>query len=56
MNFKKICIIIPAYNEEFTVSKVISSVNKIDTHGLQKEIVVVIDGSTTTLKILFRKI
>ncbi len=43
--FKKLSIVIPAYNEEKTIAEVISRVKKVDV-GLEKEIIVVDDGST----------
>lgn len=43
--FKKLSIVIPAYNEEKTIAEIISRVNKVEV-GLEKEIIVVDDGST----------
>ncbi len=43
---KKISILIPVYNEEKTIKKVVENVFKAETLGLKKEIVVVNDGST----------
>lgn len=43
--FKKISIVIPAYNEEKTIAEIINRVKKIEI-GLDKEIIVVDDGST----------
>lgn len=42
---KKISIIIPAYNEEETIEKVIRKVLDVNLGGLEKEIIVVNDGS-----------
>lgn len=42
---KKLSIVIPAYNEEKTIAEIISRVNKVEV-GLEKEIIVVDDGST----------
>lgn len=42
----KLSIIIPAYNEEKTILEVISSVKKQDVFGLEKEIIVIDDGSS----------
>lgn len=43
--FKKLSIVIPAYNEEKTIAEIIWRVNKVEV-GLEKEIIVVDDGST----------
>lgn len=43
---KKISIVIPAYNEEKFIEKTILAVIQSNTLGLQKEIIVVDDGST----------
>jgi len=45
-NFKKISIVIPVYNEENTIEKVIQSVVKSNTLSLRKEIIIVDDNST----------
>jgi dolichol-phosphate mannosyltransferase len=46
-------ILIPVYNEEKTIKKVISAVKKADTGNVRKEIVVVDDGSKdNSLKVL----
>lgn len=44
-NFKSISIIIPVYNEEETISEIITRVLATDTLGLKKELVIVDDGS-----------
>lgn len=44
--FQKISIIIPAYNEALTIGKLVRSVSQADTLGLEKEIILVDDGST----------
>ncbi len=46
MAFKKISIIIPAYNEERFIEKTIKRVIKSNTFGLKKEIIVINDGSS----------
>lgn len=43
---RSVSIIIPVYNEEKTITKIIESVAKANTLGLEKEIIVVDDGST----------
>lgn len=45
MKYEKISIIIPCYNEEKTIKKLLGLVEKADTCGLAKEIIVVDDGS-----------
>lgn len=44
--YKKISIIVPVYNEQNTIRQVVDLIKKADTLGLEKEIVVVDDGST----------
>jgi len=46
MQFKKISIIMPAFNEARTIKKSIEEVLASDTMGLEKEIIIVDDGST----------
>ena len=43
---KKLSVIIPAYNEIRTIEEIIGRVKVADLHGLEKEIIVVDDGST----------
>jgi glycosyltransferase involved in cell wall biosynthesis len=45
-NFKKISIVIPVYNEEKTLRKIIAVVEDADVLELEKEIILVDDGST----------
>lgn len=45
MDFQKLSIIIPVYNEEKHIGKTIEKVLSADTSGLTKEIIVVDDGS-----------
>jgi glycosyltransferase involved in cell wall biosynthesis len=45
MKFRKISIIIPVYNEEKYIDKIIHRVTDADSLGLKKEIIVVDDGS-----------
>lgn len=42
----KLSIIIPVYNEQSTIAEVIEEIIKVDLPGLDKEIIVVDDGST----------
>ncbi|MFA6421086.1 MAG: glycosyltransferase family 2 protein [Patescibacteria group bacterium] len=52
---KKLSIIIPVYNEEAYILSTLKRVSLSDTLGLQKEIIVVDDGSTDRTKILIKK-
>jgi glycosyltransferase involved in cell wall biosynthesis len=47
---KKLSIIIPAFNEEETIEKVVKLVIGADVLGLEKQIIVVNDGSTDSTK------
>ncbi len=42
----KLSIIIPAYNETKTIREIVARVNRVDLLGLDREIVIVDDGST----------
>lgn len=44
-DFKKISIIIPVFNEEQTLEKIVSAVERADTLGMEKEIILVDDCS-----------
>jgi len=44
-SFKKLSVVIPVYNEEKTIAEIIERVQKVEV-GLEKEIIVVDDGST----------
>lgn len=46
MSFKSVSIIIPLFDEEKTIGKILEKVISADTLGLKKEIIVVNDGST----------
>ncbi len=46
MKFQTLSIIIPVYNEEQTIAKVMERVMRADSLGMEKEIIVVDDGST----------
>ena len=51
--YQSVSIIVPVYNEENTIAKIIERVKKANTLGLEKEIIIVNDGSTDkTSKIL----
>jgi glycosyltransferase involved in cell wall biosynthesis len=53
MGFKKISIIVPCYNESRTIVEILDKVYEADTLGLEKEIIIVDDGSKDgTRKIL----
>lgn len=50
---KKVSIIIPAFNEESTIMELLDRVQQADSCGLDKEIIIVDDGSSdSTLRIL----
>ena len=53
---RKVSIIIPVYNEERTIVKVISSVNKLKIGNASKEIIVVDDFSTDNTRSILKKI
>ena len=42
---RKLTIVIPAYNEEATIAQTIERINAVDLGGLEREIIVVDDGS-----------
>lgn len=48
--FQKLSIIIPVYNEETTVDQLIKLVEDAPSSGLQKEIIIINDGSTDDTK------
>ncbi|MCM8787857.1 MAG: glycosyltransferase family 2 protein [Candidatus Omnitrophica bacterium] len=51
--FKSVSIVIPVYNEEKTIKKVLETVQSSDTLNLEKEIIIVDDNSTdNTAKVL----
>src|SRR4051812_37029776 len=50
---KKVSIVIPAFNEEKTISEIIKKIKQIDLSPLEKEIIVVDNNSTdNTVKIV----
>lgn len=52
---KKLTIVIPIFNEEKTLRKIIAKVQKANTLGLKKEIILINDGSTDTTKKIIQK-
>jgi len=46
MVFKKVSIVCPVFNEESTIDQIIVRIQKAKTKGLEKEIIIVDDGST----------
>jgi dolichol-phosphate mannosyltransferase len=51
--YRSVSVIVPVYNEENTIAKIVGRVRKADTLGLSKEVIIVDDGSTDkTAKIL----
>ena len=55
-SYKKLSIIIPAYNEQKTIEECIDRVKKAPTEGLEKEIVVVDDGSKDATREILKNI
>jgi len=53
--YKKISIIIPVYNEDKYISKVLQRVIKANTLGLVKEIIIINDGSTDNTTEVIRR-
>ncbi len=54
--YKTVSIIIPVYNEEQTIAKIIKRVIQSNTLGLHKEIIVVDDGSTDKTRDILRRL
>ncbi|KKU65101.1 MAG: Glycosyltransferases involved in cell wall biogenesis [Candidatus Amesbacteria bacterium GW2011_GWA1_47_16] len=52
---KKLSVIIPVYNEEKTVGEIIRRVQRAKVNGLNKEIIVINDGSTDNTKQVLQK-
>ncbi len=46
----KLSIIIPAYNEEKTIEEVIKNIKSLSLQNIEKEIIIVDDGSTDSSK------
>jgi dolichol-phosphate mannosyltransferase len=55
-DYKTISIIIPAYNEENTIEELLMKIIDIDILGLNKEIIVVNDGSTDNTNKVIRQL
>ena len=53
---EKVSIVIPIYNEKKTILKILEKVEKSDTLGLEKEIILVDDGSTDGTKEILKKL
>jgi glycosyltransferase involved in cell wall biosynthesis len=53
--FKKISIVVPIYNEEKTLEKIIAAVENADVFGLEKEIILVNDCSKDKSKEILEK-
>lgn len=56
MRYKKISIIIPVYNEEKYIAKIIKKVTEANVFKLKKEIIIVNDNSTDQTKKIINKI
>ncbi len=53
---KSISILIPVFNEEKTLVTVLEMVSKADTLGLEKELIIVDDGSTDGTREIMAKL
>ncbi len=53
--YNSISVIIPVYNESKTIMQVLDAVQKVDTIGLKKEVIVVDDGSTDGTRDILKK-
>ena len=53
---KKVSIVIPVYNEKSTILKILEEVEKSDTLGLEKEIILIDDGSTDGTREIIKKL
>ena len=56
MKVKKISIVIPVFNEEGTISRIIKAVKKAKVFGLKKEIIVIDDCSTDKTSTILSKL
>ena len=52
---QKLSVIIPAYNEEKTILKIIDEVKKTRLRGIAKEIIIVDDFSTDSTRNILKK-
>ena len=55
MHIKKLSIVIPVYNEGRTIEKIIDLIEKADLGMIEKEIIIVNDGSTDNTKDILEK-
>lgn len=55
-NFKKVSIIIPVFNEQKTIQQIIERVTKISLNNLEKEMIIVDDGSNDGTREILRAI
>lgn len=53
---KKISIIVPVYNEEETIKKIIEKIFKVNLRGLKKEVIIINDGSNDKTKTVLNSI
>ena len=53
---KKLSIVIPAYNEKNTIEEILKRIKAVDLNGLEKEIIVVDDGSKDGTRDILKKI
>lgn len=56
MNINKLSIVIPVYNEVNNLEKIVEIVNSIDLGAIEKEIILVDDGSTDGTRDVLRKL
>lgn len=56
MNIKKISILIPVYNEEQHLEEVLKKVESIDLGSIEKQIIMVDDGSTDKTREILKKL
>lgn len=56
MNIKKISILIPVYNEEKHLEEVLKKVESIDIGSIEKQIIMVDDGSTDKTREILKKL
>lgn len=56
MKVKKLSIVIPCYNEENTIEKILAEVEDVKIAGVKKEVIIVDDFSTDKTRKLLRKL